>query len=339
MRLLCTFQQVIEDHRPFNSDVSIETFFKKCSISFTFTRDVDMDIREPYQYLCRYRLMSLSKRKINIEPVLDDERKVLALLKTPSKTPSKATPNTPSLVVRLSRVSITEKNWSVSKNNGTKLLLKRAILADKNEKDSPKKATPKSIPKKNEETPKSSRTLNRKNIEEVLSMELKENSDEDIPTLIIRQQVPSTPKRKTSISKSSVETPKKILNFEDDEMATPTPRSGRKKVPVSYMEEDVSPVKRTPKKSARKMDESDDDFQPTPQTPKTPKTPRSRTPAQTPKHSVTKRILTSQLTPSLRNRAHSIDNIDGKFVSISPQCFQFQCEWPNFFCFFSNLIF
>ncbi|CAB3229047.1 unnamed protein product [Arctia plantaginis] len=303
-------KEVIEDHRPFNSDVSIETFFKKCSITFTFTRDIDTDIRAPYHYLCRYRVMALSKRKVNIEPVLDDERKALALLKTPSKTPSKVTPATPTLVLRLSRVSITEKNWSVSKNDGTKLLLKRAILADKTEKDSPKKAIPKSAQKKVPETPKSSRALNRNNIEEVLSMELKENSDEELPTLVIRQHVPSTPKRKQSISKTSEETPKKVLVFEDDEMAPPTPSSLRKKAPISYMEEDVSPVKRTPRKSVRKMNESDDDFKPSPQTPKTPRTPRNRTPAQTPKRSVTKRILTSQLTPSLHNRAHSIDNID-----------------------------
>lgn len=261
--------------------------------------------------------MALTKRKVQIEPVLDEERKAIALLSTPYKTPLKktpaTTPKTPTLVVRMSRVSLSEKNWSVSKNDGTKLLLKRAILADKNEKESPKKSTPKSTPKKIMETPKSAKKINRNNIEEILSMELKENSDDELPTLIIRQHVPPTPKRKQSISKANEETPKKVLVFEDNEMTPTTTRSGRKKVPISYMEEEVSPVKRTPGKSVRKVAE-DDDFKPTPQTPKTPKTPRTRTAAQTPKRSVTKRILTSQLTPTLHNRAHSIDNIDGKFV-------------------------
>ncbi|XP_075981125.1 origin recognition complex subunit 1 [Anticarsia gemmatalis] len=305
--------EVVEDHRPFDADVSIETFFKLCYITLKFTKDIDETKSEPYHYICRYRLMALTKRKVQIEPVLEQERKALALLSTPHKTPSKTpTPKTPSsLVKRMSRVSITEKNWSVTKNDGTKLLLKRAILADKNEKDSPKKATPKTTPKKVMETPKSSKKIPRSNLEEVLSMELKENSDDELPTLIIRQHVPATPKRKQSISKTNEETPKKVLVFEDDEMV-PVTRSGRKKVPVSYMEQDLSPVKRTPRKAVRKVTESDDEFKPvaTPKTPKTPKTPRSRTPAQTPKRSVSRRIMTSQLTPTLKNRAHSIDNID-----------------------------
>ncbi|KAF9424702.1 hypothetical protein HW555_000003 [Spodoptera exigua] len=308
-------KEVIEDHRPFNQDVSIETFFKKCSITLTFTKDMDETITEPYHYICRYRLMAMSRRKVQIEPVLEHERKALALLSTPNKTPSKTvTPKTPtSLVKRMSRVSISEKNWSVTKNDGTKLLLKRAILADKNEKDSPKKNTPKATPKKSTATPKSSKKLTNSNIEDVLSMELKENSDDEIPTLIIRQHVPTTPKRKQSISTlTNEETPKKVLVFEDEDMRTPT-RSSRIKTNVNYQEPEESPKKRTPRKLIRKTSESDDDFRPaprTPKTPKTPRTPRNRTPAQTPKRSVTKRILTSQLTPTLHNRAHSIDNID-----------------------------
>lgn len=309
-------KEVIEDHRPFNQDVSIETFFKKCTITLTFTKDMDEGDSKPYNYICRYRLMAMGRRKVLIEPVLDQERKALALLNTPNKTPSKtATPKTPSsLVKRMSRVSLSEKNWSISKNDGTKLLLKRAILADKNEKDSPKKGTPTTTPKKVTETPKSSKKLSKNTIEDVLSMELKETSDDELPTLIIRQHIPTTPKRKQSISKiTNEETPKKVLVFEDEERSTPTTRSGRAKTTVNYQEPEVSPVKRTPRRAARKMSESDDDFKissRTPKTPKTPKTPRTRTPAQTPRRSVTKRILTSQLTPTLHNRAHSIDNVD-----------------------------
>lgn len=300
--------------------MSIETFFKKCSITLSYTREKE-NINEPYNYICRYRLIAISRRKVHIEPVLDEERNALALLSTPIKPPSKAgTPKTPSsLVKRMSRVSISEKSWSVSKNDGTKLLLKRAILADKNEKDSPKKVTPKTTPKRLAETPKSSKKLNRNNIAEVLSMELKENSDDELPTLIIRQHVPTTPKRKQSISKiTNEETPKKVLVFHD-EKSTPTTRSGRVKATINYQEPE-SPVKRTTRKAVRKMSEEDDDFEPvsrTPKTPKTPRTPRTKTPSQTPKRSVTKRILTSQLTPTLRVRAHSIDNIDGKNLSKS----------------------
>ncbi|CAD0203314.1 unnamed protein product [Chrysodeixis includens] len=306
--------EVIEDHRAFNKDVSIETFFKKCSITLTFTKDFN-EINEPYHYICRYRLLPINRRKVQIEPILDEERRALALLSTPNKTPSKSTPKTPSsLVKRMSRVSISEKNWSVSKNDGTKLLLKRAILADKNEKDSPKKGTPKETPKKVTETPKSSKKLTKSNLEEVLSMELKENSDDELPTLIIRQHVATTPKRKQSISKIlNEETPKKVLVFEDDDKHTPTTRSGRAKAPINYQEPEISPVKRSARKAVRKITESDDDFKPIPKTPKTPRTPRTpkvKTPAVTPKRSVTRRIMTSQLTPTLRNRAHSIDNID-----------------------------
>lgn len=285
--------------------------------------------------------MALSKRKVQIEPVLEAERQAIQLLSTPTKPPgSPRTPN--SLVKRMSRVSLSEqKNWSVSKTDGTKLLLKRAILADKNEKDSPKKTTPKSTPKPHlADTPKNSKLLSKNNIEDILSMELKENSDEELPTLIIRQHVPTTPKRKQSISKTTDETPKKVLVFEEDEKEpyltrsgrvsknpinyreeelspvkrTPT-RSGRLvKNPVSYIEEDVSPVKRTPQKMVRKMaiDNEDDDFKPTPKTPRTPRTPKTSkvTPAKTPKRS-TRKIVTSQLTPNLHTRVHSVDNIDG----------------------------
>ncbi|KAM3960370.1 origin recognition complex subunit 1 [Aphomia sociella] len=312
-------REVIEDHRPFDTDVSIETFFKKCTIILTFTKDVDENLKlAPYTYICRYRIMALSKRKVHIEPVMEEERKALQLLCTPikSETPKMRTPKTPSsLVKRMSRVSLSEqKNWSVSATDGTKLLLKRAILADKTEKDSPKKSTPKSTAQTSiTETPKSSKKLNRNNIEDLLSMELKENSDEELPTLIIRQHVPSTPKRKQSISKTTDDTPKKVLVFEDDDRDSYSTRSGRvTKNPVNYAETDLSPVKRTPRKSVRKMnidDDDNDDFKPIPKTPKTPRTPKTSraTPLQTPKRSVRK---TTNLTPSLRTRVHSLDNID-----------------------------
>lgn len=360
--------QVIEDHRPFDTDVSIETFFKKCTITLTVTKDTEVDVtKTPYHYICRYRLMAMSKRKVNIEPVMEEERKALQLLSTPMKTVStpNRTPKTPSsLVKRMSRVSIQDqKNWSVSKNDGTKLLLKRAILADKTEKDSPKK-TPKATPISTPtiETPKSSKKLSKYNIEEALSMELRENSDDELPTLIIRQHVPTTPKRKQSISKTSDDTPKKVLVFEEDDKEAYSTRSGRviknpinyieddsspvkrtprtknpvsnmeedsspvKRTPrassarartqVNYMEEDSSPVKRTPRKSVRKVPDPDDDdeFKPIPKTPRTPRTPRvsKATPAKTPKRSVTRRIMTSELTPSLRERAHSFETINGK---------------------------
>ncbi|XP_013187490.2 origin recognition complex subunit 1 [Amyelois transitella] len=314
-------REVIEDHRSFETDVSIETFFKKCSIEFRFTKDIPENQNlPPYHYICRYRLIALTKRKVQFEPVMEQEREALRLLSTPSKlasTSKSATPKTPtSLVKRMSRVSLSEqKNWSISKANGTKLLLKRAILADKIEKDSPKKATPKLTLKSVAETPKSSRKLTKGNIEDILSMELKENSDEELPTLIIRQHEPTTPKRKQSLSKTTDETPKKVLIFDEEKnIQTPTTRSGRvTKAPISYTEEDESPVKRTPRKAVRKMSvDDDDDFKPMPKTPKTPRTPRTprlskATPVRTPRRT---KITTSQLTPTLHTRAHSVDNID-----------------------------
>lgn len=366
--------QVIEDHRPFATDVSIETFFKKCTITLTFTKDIDVNVTEsPYHYICRYRLMAMNKRKVNMEPVMEEERKALQLLSTPMKTVStpNRTPKTPtSLVKRMSRVSIQEyKNWSVSKNDGTKLLLKRAILADKSEKNSPKNtpiATPTNTP--TVETPRSSKKLSKHKIEEALSMELQENSDDELPTLIIRQHVPTTPKRKQSISKTSDDTPKKVLVFEEEEkeaystrsgrviknpisyleedsspvkrtprvkntisnmkenttpiQGTPRASSARAKTQVNYMEEDSSPVKRTPRKSVRKvLEPDDDDFKPIAKTPRTPKLSKV-TPAKTPKRSVTRRIITSELTPSLRARAHSIENLDGKI---------FKCKYNTIF--------
>lgn len=325
------YLQVLEDHRPFDMDVSIETFFKKCNITLTFSKDTNLDLMGLYNYICRYRLIAVSKRKVRIEPVLEQERKALELLSTPAKNTPR-TPKTPSsLVKRMSRVSISERNWSVSKNDGTKLLLKRAILADKTEKDSPKKTTPKSTPKK-AVTPQSYRKLSKTNIEEILSMELKENSDDELPTLIIRQHVPSTPKRKISTARTFDETPKKMLQFDDDERKTPTTRSGRVKKPVCYAEPELSPVKRTPRatnnydkptaspvkrtprKSVCKLNEdSDDDFKLIPKTPKTPRTPKA-TPGRTPKRNVTRRIIPSELTPTLRSRAHSVDNLDGRLL-------------------------
>lgn len=322
--------QVVEDHRPFDTDVSIETFFKKCSIILTVTKDTDSILNnQKYTYICRYRLMPLGRRKIYLEPVAEEERRALQLLCTPSKnTLTPKTPKTPnSLVKRMSRVSISERNWSISKHDGTKLLLKRAILADKNEKETPRVTTPRRS-KTPVETPKSSKKLTNNNIEEILSMELKENSDDEIPTLIIRQHAITTPKRKTPQRKIYDETPKKVLVFEDEEETTtresPVTRSRRiTKNPTSYREEELSPVKRTPRRAVRKGSESEDDFKPVPKTPKvprtpkTPKTPRTpRTPrasiTKTPK-SVSKRIFTSELTPTLHSRAHSVDNVDGMF--------------------------
>lgn len=315
--------QVIEDHRPFNTDVSIETFFKRCSIMLSLTRDAEMFHPSPFHYICRYRLMSLSKRKVVIEPVMDEERRAIQLLSTPAKsTNSLKTPKTPtSLVKRMSRVSLSEqKNWSVSKTDGTKLLLKRAILADRTEKDSPKKNTTRTPKKSISESLKLVPKINKNNIDEIISMELKENSDDEIPTLIIRQHVPTTPKRKTSVVKTNDETPKKVLLFEDDEkMPYSTTRSGRvTKHPVSYIDNETSPVKRTPRRT-RKVTESDDDFKPAP---KTPKTPRTKTPVVTPKRSVSRRIV-SQMTPTLRNRAHSVENIDGNFYTLLNTWLQF----------------
>ncbi|CAK1550733.1 unnamed protein product [Leptosia nina] len=302
-------KEVVEDHRPFNTNVSIETFYKRCYINFVLTKDTARDLTiSPYHYICRYRLVSITKRKIALEPVLEEERKALDLLVTPKKN---TTPKTPSsLVKRMGRVSISDRNWSVSKNDGTKLLLKRAILSDINDKELPKAPAAPNVT----ETPKSAKKINNK-FEEIISMELKENSDDELPTLIIRQHIQTTPKRKTPARKPSLsETPKKTLLFEEEkEYST---RSGRKiKLPATYCEPEVSPVKRTPHRN-RKVSETSDDFEMTPRTlrtprtprvPKTPKTPRSsfaRTPASV------KRILTSELTPTLHSRAHSLDNIN-----------------------------
>ncbi|CAG5036081.1 unnamed protein product [Parnassius apollo] len=316
-------REVVEDHRPFDTDVSIETFFKKCFITLAHTKESDNIIKDAplYHYICRYRLIASGRKKGNIEPVLEDERKALQMFSTPKKSISTTmTPKTPnSLIKRMSRISVSEsKSWNVSKNDGTKILLKRAILTDKNEKESPIKLTPNKSSKHEHgivKTPKSSRKLNKNTIEELLSMELKENSDDELPTLIIKQHVPTTPKRKSQV-KIVNETPKKVLLFEDEEkesIATRSGRAGRKsRHPVNYVEEEISPVKRTPRKKVIKND-SDDDFKPAPKTPMTPKTPKTpKTPrtyvAKTPKHSVTKRILTSELTPTLHSRAHSLDN-------------------------------
>ncbi|XP_039759498.1 origin recognition complex subunit 1 [Pararge aegeria] len=335
-------REVVEDHRPFDTDLSIETFFKKCSIMLTLTKDTDdILMKEKYTYICRYRLIPTGRRKTYLEPVLEEERKALQLLCTPSKnvTPNTKTPKTPnSLVKRMGRISISEKNWSITKNDGTKLLLKRAILADKTEKNIPKTTTPKSskstplveIPKTLRssrttptETPKSSKQLNKHNIEEILSMELKENSDDELPTLIIRKHTATTPKRKTPQRKIFDETPKKVLVFEDEKETynnreSHITRSGRvTRNPVTYHEEELSPVKRTPQRAVRKSSESEDEFKPVPKTPKVPRTPKTPRTLRTPRasisktpRSVTKRIFTSELTPTLRNRAHSVDNID-----------------------------
>ncbi|KAL4704286.1 hypothetical protein ACJJTC_016304 [Scirpophaga incertulas] len=347
--------EVIEDHRPFDTDVSIETFFEKCNITLTFTKDTVHNMKgNIHHYICRYRLISLSKRKVHIEPVMEEERKAIQLLSTPNKsfaTPRKTiptrqnTPQTPSsLVKQMNRVSLQEeKNWSISKTDGTRLLLKRAILADKNEKLSPRKTpkpTPKSTPKS---TPRSTKKLSEKDLEQIISMELKENSDEEeLPTLIIK--IPVTTVKKQSVSKCKDDTPKKVLVFNEEkedmtkkptyctrigritksmpvyqeDSPSPvkrTPRSSRTaNTPRSYIEQEVTPTKKTPKKSIYKnIDEDDDDdcFKPIPKTPKTPRTSAVSkvTPLKTPKRRVSRKII-NELTPSIRSRAHSVDNID-----------------------------
>ncbi|XP_050674715.1 origin recognition complex subunit 1 [Leptidea sinapis] len=309
-------KEVLEDYRPFDTDVSIETFFKKCQITLTFTKDTnDYMKHKSYNYICRYRILPITKRKFSIEPVLEEERKALQLLVTPRKmtrTPTSATPTTPpSLVKRMGRISISERSWSVSKNDGTKLLLKRAILTDKNDKEIIK--TPIDYQSPVKETPKSSKKLSKKIIEEILSMELKENSEDELPTLIIRQHTPSTPKRKTPLKKSIEETPKKVLVFEDENNDIYSTRSKRAtRSIITYKEPEISPIKRTPQRRARNVSEDNDDFMLTPKsqkTPCTPKTPRNRgSITRTPKS--VRRILTKDLTPTLHTRTHSLNNVD-----------------------------
>ncbi|XP_041984784.1 origin recognition complex subunit 1 [Aricia agestis] len=305
-------KEVVEDHRPFDTDVDIETFYKKCFITLTVTKDTDDILKSaPYHYICRYRLLPLGKRKLHLEPVLETERKALQLLSTPSKNMTPKTPKTPnSLIKRMGRVSISEKNWSVSKNDGTKLLLKRAILADKNDRDSPKK-TPKPV---KPETPKSTKKLHGNDIEDVL-LELKVTSDDELPTLVIRKHEPSTPKRKTPQIRINNETPKKTLVFEDEDKDGYLTRSGRVIKNLKSFREEVSPVKRTPRRVRKNSSGSEEDFMMAPKTPKTlrtpktPRTPRGRPSAGRTPRSVSKRILTSELTPTLHTRAHSVENI------------------------------
>ncbi|CAH2042138.1 unnamed protein product, partial [Iphiclides podalirius] len=229
-------KEVVEDHRPFDMDVSIETFFKKCNIILSHTKDSVDQLKgtASYVYICRYRLIPVGRKKVSIEPVLEDERKAIQFFSTPKKSiPLSTTPKTPSsLVKRMSRVTVSDtKGWNITKNEGTKLLLKRAILSEKNDKESPNKTTPKKLNSKQGtdvlETPKSSKKLSKNHIEDILSMELKENSEDELPTLIIRQHVPSTPKRKSQV-KIIDDTPKKVLVFEEEEKEVYATRSGRK---------------------------------------------------------------------------------------------------------------
>ncbi|CAF4808837.1 unnamed protein product [Pieris macdunnoughi] len=303
-------KEVVEDHRPFDTDVSIETFFKECHINTTFTSDNQISSRKPYHYICRYRLIPITKRKVRLEPVLEEERHALELLVTPKKSTTPKTPN--SLIKKMSRATISERNWSISKNDGTKLLLKRAILSDKNDKEPCK--TSESYSPAIEKTINVSQSYNE--IEEIQLLKLKENSNGELPTLIIRKHIPTTPKRKIpsqqSPSRNTIHlTPKKNLIFEEEKCYAT--RSGRKtKNPVSYCESEVSPVKKTPQRSRKVLDTSDD-FSMTTRTPRSSRTPRvSKTPrtslAKTPK--TVRRILTSELTPTLHSRAHSVENID-----------------------------
>ncbi|CAH4030346.1 origin recognition complex subunit 1 [Pieris brassicae] len=294
-------REVVEDHRPFDTDVSIETFFKKCHINTTFTSDNQISSRKPYHYICKYRLITITKRKVTLEPVLEEERQALQLLVTPKKTTTPKTPN--SLIKKMSRATISERNWSISKHDGTKLLLKRAILSDKNDKE-PYKTSESNSP--GIEKPI--------NVEEIQLLKLKENSNGELPTLIIRKHIPTTPKRKIPSQKSPPRntihmTPKKNLFIEEEKCYAT--RSGRKtKNPVSYCEPEVSPVKKTP---SHKVLDTSDEFSMITRTPRSSRTPRvSKTPraslAKTPK--TVRRIVTSELTPTLHSRAHSVENID-----------------------------
>lgn len=290
--------------------------------------------------------MPLSKRKFNIEPVLEQERNALSLLATPKRniiqrTPKIATPKTPnSISKKLSNMAITDQeNWSVSKADGTKMLLKRAIFPEKNEKSSP------STVKLKFSSPSRSKKLQEHEVAEILSMELEENSDDEIPTLIIKQSISTTPKKvpaAKNLTPSNVKSGKKIkidnldvelkenskgelptliirdhkrtpvkqkpLNKENLRKSTRTPVKS-----IRYYEEDMSPIDVTPKKSIKKRmfsDGSDDDFI---ATPKSKQTSRNISQPVTPKRSVAKRILTNTLTPTLHKRTHSIDKTNGKF--------------------------
>lgn len=328
--------------------MSIETFFKKCYIQKTFTNIdfEDFDLKK-YHYICRYRLIPLSKRKFKLEPVLEQERNALSLLATPKRniiqrTPKVATPKTPnSISKKMGDMSITDQsNWSVSKADGTKMLLKRAIFSEKNEKSSPNTV------KLKFSSPSRSKNLQEHEVAEILSMELEENSDDELPTLIIKQSLPTTPKKAPAIKNltpSNVKSGKKIKI--DDNLAVELKENSKGELPtliirehkrtpvkqkplnnenlrkstrtpvksVKYYEDEMSPIDVTPKKSIKKRmfsDRSDDDFI---ATPKSKQTSRNTSQAVTPKRSVAKRILTNTLTPTLHKRTHSIDKTNGKF--------------------------
>lgn len=264
--------------------MSIETFYKKCHISKCFSNLEYIckpdDAPKPH-YICRYRINAVGKRKFNMEPILLEERS-LELLRTPEKqltvSPHHKNNRTPrSLVKKMSEISIKEeKTWSVKKVDNTKLLLRRAIFTDKVEKNVPKSVTP---------TKKS------------LSMELIVKSDEKLPTLIIRENV--TPSKSTP---------------RDSERTPSSRKSSRIIKSLQYKEEeDTTPKKDTPKRSVRKRNiscSSEDEFRPSL---RSLRTPTRRTPVhRTPKKNVVRKILHSQLTPTLKTRVHTIDNADGK---------------------------
>lgn len=276
----------------------------------------------------------MSKRKVSIEPVLEEERRAIQMLCTPRKiNPLPSTPKTPeSLIKKMGRVSLSEhKNWSVSKREGTKLLFKR----DKTAKDSPKTPIRKSTVSG---TPVSTRELIKENN---CTMELQVTSENEPNTLIIRQHDPTTPKKKQSTSKINEQSPKtrsystrsalaakNKINYVEDEISPVkrTPRRTRRateiedefhsspELKIASLLIDDTEVKRTATRRARKVTESDDDFKLIPTTPKTPRTSRtSRSTCQTPKLKVSRKNI-SQLTPSLQSRAHSVKSISSKEV-------------------------
>lgn len=310
--------ELVEDHRPFDSDVSIETFYKKCNVMKMPTTAI---ISEPKAnkiptFICRFRLIALSKKKLFLEPILEDERqhfdRINSLAMTP-KTPKTRTKEnlvmkTPdSLIKKFSRTSLNNDSWSIKKSNVSKLVFMRDITNSYDKSPSTKASLPRNVPKPASVTP--IKIINR-------SVVTKKCSDNEIKNFLASDDDDSD----TEMTPQSV---KRTLNFEKHSLInnevenTPNrTRSNRSVksnskykdhvgVPTSpQVSKDFSTPKKsrkshvtTPKrKSIKSESDSEDDFKPLKSktlTPKVIKTPR-------------KSIRRSEIIPCIKAREKPI---------------------------------
>lgn len=331
--------QVIEDHRPFDKDVSIETFFKRCEILKLPTTAAISEIvknqTSKSTFVCRFQLVTVSRKKFTLLPILEEERKEFSAINLLLKTPKSKgrenlalnkTPN--SLIKKFAASSLADpRPWMVKNADNSKLVLMRDITNNQEENEKGSKRKSSAITYDATPTKVLHGKMNGNKITDADISFILESGDESDSS----DNAPASAKRVLNFEgkKSSRLSKPPIKDLEDTPSKRRTSRVATKNVKYNEYLDD-SPKKQlpqtpsrktnrnllsTPKRSKSRISESDSGEDFIVKTPKRIKgTPKVKTPAAA-KAPISKKIKSSDLTPSLHAR-HNPVILKGKLINL-----------------------